>query len=533
MYKVLENTETEKDYQKQSVNCLIGSFKAKARENLKTVVLVSNANEAYNYYLQSNANHIRQFNVDDKKYYHVLEKTINIKEENESAFYYQIIELGTIELHKLTKIVEKAGGTIYDLNTDCVSASFKDNVMPFTIEKQLKKNEYNIANFYFDDKKTINRYKIIYEKERRIIERPAFIRREKYVNSVANWKIMVDVNEEDIKNVEPLVEKIIKSNKGINIDARAGCGKTHIIKLLQEKLTVLGKTYLSLAPTNKAARLMNNGMTIHKWVMKNLFRSQIDKIKCDYVFIDEISMVPEVFYKYFILLKRLKPKTKFIMCGDFEQLLAVKDRWTGDYKNDNQALFELCNGRRLQLTHCRRADNIMFDLCNPETIMNVEESQFKNEFTDRHIAFTNKKRIEINYIMMKKVVSKKKEKALKLKALTYDDNSQDVKLIKGMPIIARVNKLNLDIANNEEFTIKEIDFFNEIIIITDEFKKEIEIKFDEFQKLFYVAYCITTHKSQGGTFNFPYTIHEFYLFDSRLRYVALSRATKLEFINII
>ena len=173
----------------------------------------------------------------------------------------------------------------------------------------------------------------------------------------------------------------------------------------------------------------------------------------------------------------------------------------------------------------------MFDLCNPETIMKVEKSQFKNEFTDRHIAFTNYKRIEINYIMMKKVVLKTKEKALKLKALTYDDNSQDVKLIKGMPIIARVNKLNLDIANNEEFTIKEIDFFNEIIIITDEFNKEIEIKHDEFQKLFYVAFCITTHKSQGATIDRPYTIHEFNLFDSRLRYVALSRATKMEYIN--
>ena len=54
-----------------------------------------------------------------------------------------------------------------------------------------------------------------------------------------------------------------------------------------------------------------------------------------------------------------------------------------------------------------------------------------------------------------------------------------------------------------------------------------------FQKLFYVAYAITTHKSQGETFNEPYTIHEWQHMDERLRYVALTRATTIENINIM
>ena len=55
----------------------------------------------------------------------------------------------------------------------------------------------------------------------------------------------------------------------------------------------------------------------------------------------------------------------------------------------------------------------------------------------------------------------------------------------------------------------------------------------EFTKIFNIAYCITVHKSQGATFDEAYTIHEFNQFDERLKYVALSRATDINLINII
>ena len=61
----------------------------------------------------------------------------------------------------------------------------------------------------------------------------------------------------------------------------------------------------------------------------------------------------------------------------------------------------------------------------------------------------------------------------------------------------------------------------------------MEIKFDDFQRMFYVAFCITCHKSQGETYDKPYTIHEFDRYDERMKYVALSRATKKSLINIM
>jgi len=65
-------------------------------------------------------------------------------------------------------------------------------------------------------------------------------------------------------------------------------------------------------------------------------------------------------------------------------------------------------------------------------------------------------------------------------------------------------------------------------------EREMSISFDEFQKLFYVAWCITIHKSQGSTFNHEYTVHEMEhpRFDNRLKYVALSRSTNIEHIKV-
>jgi ATP-dependent exoDNAse (exonuclease V) alpha subunit len=119
--------------------------------------------------------------------------------------------------------------------------------------------------------------------------------------------------------------------------------------------------------------------------------------------------------------------------------------------------------------------------------------------------------------------------------IEYDDNSQNVYLLEGMPIIARKNYKDLDIFNNETFIIKEILEDKGIIVIIDIENTNYNIPIKDFQSLFYVAYAITIYKSQGSTFDKPYTIHEWNhpMFNERLKYVALSRATLKEYINII
>ena len=92
--------------------------------------------------------------------------------------------------------------------------------------------------------------------------------------------------------------------------------------------------------------------------------------------------------------------------------------------------------------------------------------------------------------MMKNKINKQM-KYLELQKLKYDDNSQNVKIIPNTPIIARKNSKELDIFNNEMFIIKNIQYEKQNIIISDGDDKVIDIHFDDFQKLFYVAYAIT------------------------------------------
>ena len=122
---------------------------------------------------------------------------------------------------------------------------------------------------------------------------------------------------------------------------------------------------------------------------------------------------------------------------------------------------------------------------------------------------------------------------MKLEQLIYDKNSQDVKLLPGMPVIARINSKALGFVNNQSFTIKKIDQVTKFVTLKDTSDLLIEIKIGQLQQLVYVVFCITVHKSQGGTYNTEYTIHEFERFDERLKYVALSRGAYVNLINIL
>ena len=85
------------------------------------------------------------------------------------------------------------------------------------------------------------------------------------------------------------------------------------------------KTLKCSAPTNLAA-LHINGMTIRKCVTRIKLMSKISNLNYDYFFIDEISMVRETFYKFFIVLKRIKSNFKLVIFGNFNQLTQIDDR---------------------------------------------------------------------------------------------------------------------------------------------------------------------------------------------------------------
>ena len=124
---------------------------------------------------------------------------------------------------------------------------------------------------------------------------------------------------------KPIVDKVIELNESCFITGPAGTGKSQLIRQIKQELQNKGKKFSCLAPTNLAA-INIKGTTVHKFVSKLKKMDSLFNLDVDYLFIDEISMLQEIFYKFFIMIKRIKPNLKFIIAGDFNQLPPVKNR---------------------------------------------------------------------------------------------------------------------------------------------------------------------------------------------------------------
>ena len=516
------------DYKKLSINMMIGGFKPNLNKNINwsSVCITSNSCEAYHQYLQNKGCFIEIITVNNIKYFHVYKEIQRTNMETEKPIYDQILDLEAIALHKLTTLIESKGGQVLDLNTDCASCIFNNDELPFELDGN------NIKGYYYDKENKVPLYKLEDKHSRLQIERmPSYKRDTSYEYEHLKWQVINDVED---NNFKPLVDTVINSNKSYFITGPAGTGKSQLIRDIKDELEKNGKSYKCLAPTNLAA-LNIKGSTIHKFVSKIKKMDSIYKINLDYIFIDEISMVKEVFYKFFVMLKRIKPNTKFIIAGDFNQLPPINDRiqenidYEFNYKN-SLALKELCDFNMLQLSKCRRSDDILYNMCKFENIDKIDTSVFGSEFTMKHLAFTNKKRIEINKKCMDTDKIKYHGKKYILEANIHDANSQEVILYPKLPVICKKNDEPQNLINNEQFIVSKLTS-SSVYVKNDE--KELVIDMDKFQEFFYPAYCITIHRAQGASFNFPYTIHEFNRLNKRLRYVSLTRSTDMKFINII
>ena len=505
---------------KLSINSMIGAFNINIEKNIKSLTLgiIKNSYDAYLQHFNTNDSFMNSFEIDNETYYHMYKDVKSMKYETESPIYNQIIQTENILIHKMKTLIESKNGVVLDLNTDACSCTFPNNIFPF---KML--DDENIDNYFYDIENKIPMYKLEFKDRLKHERCKQMIRTETFNLKKHEWNHYDDVTD---NNFNPLVDNIIESQKSFNILGRAGCGKSTLIKTIQSKLTEMNKVYITLCPTNKACLVIKDAMTLCKFSNKFKNKSTIKNLKVDYIFVDEISMVHEIYYKFLQIIKQLKPNVKFIVSGDFQQLPPVCDRVTNiNYKNSH-ILFDLCDGNRLTLSTCRRADDELFNICkNPSQI---KKESFGNKCYKLNLCYTNKKRMEINKQKMDKQV-KKYGNGLKLKA-TKNPNSQDVELFEGMPVIAIKNDVKRGLVNNEMFTVKSI--YKGTIEITNDIKT-IVCNFDDFQHLFFIAYAITIHKSQGSTFNFKYTIHEWDKLDLTLKYVALSRATEKNLINII
>jgi DNA replication protein DnaC len=248
---------------KLAINSMIGSFNFnhQKHENWSSVCITKTSPEAMQQFIKNTAHFIDVLTIDDKNYYHVFKKHQSQRLETKANIYNQIVQQENIELHKLSQIIKSKGGRVLDLMTDAITCTFPDDILPF----ELKDDEISIIGYnYLSD---IPKYKL--EEAHRVK-----VQRMKRCNLKPSdpkfpkqkYNIFDDVKDNDFT---PLVKEMLDIDESFIVQGCPGVGKSHFTRLLQNELKARDKKFVSLAPTNKAA-LIINGTTLNKFKIKAL-----------------------------------------------------------------------------------------------------------------------------------------------------------------------------------------------------------------------------------------------------------------------
>ncbi len=509
---------------KRLFNCFIGCMGAK-NDHSGTICFTKDTKEASYVMLKYHDKVYKDVN----NVYHLISMKEDPRTDSMVPIFHQILDIEAIELYSMRKIILDNNMKIIYLNTDQVvcKVNSQANVDALTSI---------FDEIYWDEKNSVKKYKV----DAKInFQNDLFPKYDHYEFTLDNrqWNITNDPENDDF---ELFAKKIIDSDMSWNIDGLAGTGKSTLIKNIIKVLRERNIEFFSMAPTNVAARLVD-GVTLHKFCRKiqkigdktgkkmfNMFS------KLQYILVDEISMVKEVFYRFFNTIKNNYPFIKFIISGDFGQLKPVNDIKDYDYKNSH-ILKCVCDFNKVSLTKCRRADENFFrDYTNPNDIdlefygiINPKKNRRNKRIVRKYICYRNKIRKQINHEMM---LENKKKLDHKLIVNTYSKN-QNMYIYENLPLIGYKNNNKFDIWNGEDYVVKS--FNDETVIIKEYvFGKTTEIPIDKIAKYLQPAYAITAHKAQGKTFNFPFLICEWERMDDTMKYVALSRGTKKDYVSI-
>ena len=459
--------------------------------------------------------------------YEITETMKILNDEIYLPIYNQILAIEACNLYDLEEFVIENDGIIIDRNTDSI---LYEGI------------ELDISKFFWDDDKSVEKYR--YEKPTLLKCKSVcdFYRRERYTLPKIEYNNINEI-ENDVY-FENLINEVYKSKKGCLIKALSGCGKTEFMKRFILKLENENKKIKKVAPSNKSARLIS-GETIHKFSnqlkasnfkQKKLIKD-LENVK--YIFVDEYGMLTSEFYRLLLMIKRYVPNICIIVAGDITQLAPVGDRYQGDY--DTSALHYIVDGNKIEFKTCHRSDKRLFNLYTNLDNINIKEFKPK-EKTHLNICYvhTTRKRInnELNLLYSKEKEVIKVEKSLKNK------NTQDGVIYEGCPIVSfknvrMIEKKKVWICNSDDYKIKKIDVEKQTFTITfineNDENEDLEISAKEFSKMFLFGYARTIHSLQGSSIEENYTIFDWCHpgFEDRLKYVSLSRAHHFNQINIM
>ena len=506
------NSFEDKQLQKLAINALIGCWGIQKKTSSHTKFSLA-VDEASQWFVENNNVFINSHHLSENiTLFEGCYRNEVAVDDNAYPLYSMILQLEAIELHKLEVLIQENGGIPLERNTDAILYQ--------------RETEIDITEYFWDKECKIEKYQN---------EGATYLRHESKAHFTRQNHILRD-NEFKLnwKLHDLTPQQVFDLKEGMLINGRAGTGKTYYLNQLINIIKEKQLKYECLAPTNKSARLIN-GITLDSLNFRSVFNNEsiVRWAKSiNYLIVDEISMIHEKFYRLLTNIKKINPKIIFYICGDFSQLKPVNDTWSGNYEN-SPVLKDLCLNNKLILTTCKRSDDILFNLCKETQSLDITQFPVNVE-TNLNIAFTHETRKRINYECMMRNIKPTDHKII----ILPDENNPKTQLLQltvGMPIICHRTNKKMEILNSDRFTItsineKEIEFTNEML--KEQQKPDIKITTHDFNKYFYLAYCITIHASQGETFKDFYTIYDWERMCKRGKYVALSRGTEKNNIQI-
>ena len=363
--------------------------------------------------------------------------------------------------------------------------------------------------------------------------------------------------------------KPLKKGQGFRLSGIAGTGKSYAtINVLIPLLDKLKLKWELTATTNKARA--NElwvekgiiGQTIHsflKWEGGKLKDKSLSMLEdLDYLIVDECSMLPKMFYKFLIQARVKYPSLKIVLIGDYQQLPEV--RIMGEFKGsiynyaDTNVVKHLTDYNEIELTknmRCSEEGKYMFqiytDLIKGKIKRDskredklLDEFAYKRDgkrshkYTNTNLCYTNSCKDFLHKIRLQKLKLPKLAPIVSGNGKKIYPKFLKWGLCKNIRLTAIHNSANF--YNNQSFILKDVDKNcdgDKYAVLIDRItKEELMLWMEDLYKYFDYGYAMTIHRSQGCSIDEPYTISEWDNMSFAMKYVAMSRCKKKEYITI-
>ena len=570
----------EKEFLKGLYNTTSGILGRTTIKQIKKHI-AQNIDEPFNY-LQENAhkntfshNHAHKHGEDTYNFHIYGNKNQIQKSKHNLPMYCQILDQQIIKLYEFQ---ERLGGELLYRKVDTL------------IMKNPRPDYKDILGENWGDlrEQTLTEDFIIRPKEYFDVEF-------NLENSLLDRDWMKKENITDSKNYLKGMCELFSKGQGCLIHGEAGAGKSYVLDKFREYVgedTSITVSFTNFAALNVRGKTFHRQFKLNtkKQISEKVLKS-LSWVRA--IFVDESGVVPS--YLWDILHKiKMEHQIPIYCFVHWRQLTPVgeEDRCFKNHPvlksitDNNYAVLNYING-------VGRYDDALHDFTEKYQYIQDFLKQGKMELgrnTDlsMNICFTNNMRKFVNDRVMKKEMILAKERGERVSDIINIDKYheklkmtptsgsqindmiadkikgeapdwiQDMCFFKGMPLVGMKNALpfpkkegeerEMSIYNSERFIIEELlDIGNQekklrgIDKFTLSFKIKslsrghtIEITMIELLNNLAMAYCITCHKSMGSSINEPFTIWETenQNISENWLYTAITRATKLEYINV-